>query len=425
MEETIFALATARGKAGLAVIRISGPNAVPVLSALGGKVPAPRSSRLCVLRDGTRGVLDHALVLYFAEGASFTDEDVVELHLHGSIAIVQAVIAAILDTGLARMAGPGEFTRRALMNERLDLTQVQGLSDMIDAETEVQRRHALRVFGGEMSEQVAEWRVKLIRAAALLEATIDFAEEDTPEDVEPEVRALLENVIGDLRRASKGFGAARTLRDGFEVALIGAPNAGKSSLLNRLTGSDAAIVSKVAGTTRDIIEVRMNIDGMLILILDTAGLRHTEDEVESIGVTRARARAKDADLRIFLHEEEVPEPPFDLLTEEDLIVRTKVDVRGGSGISNVTGEGIEELVEKIGAVAERRVDAASLFSRERDRASLENAVLSLEETRLMDLPVEVQVASIRNAVMHLADIIGAFDVEFVLDDIFRSFCIGK
>lgn len=428
MQDTIFALASASGKAGVSVIRISGSRSVAVLEALGGKRPPPRGTRLCRLVDAHGDILDQALVLYFEEGASFTGEDVVELQVHGSVAVVRATLRAIGETGDARLAEPGEFTRRALMNERLDLTEVQGLGDLIEAETEGQRRHALRVFDGEIAERIGAWRRNLIRAIALVEATIDFVDEDVPVDVTPEVDGLLTGVSDALAREREGFEGARRLKTGFEVALLGAPNSGKSSLINMLSQSDAAIVTEIAGTTRDVLEVRCDIGGLPVTLLDTAGLRVSDDVVERIGVERARERGRKADLRVFLYEG-VAGCVDDLgVTNAEIIVRSKVDLTPGvAGISTVTGEGVPELLAAIGEYLSERLQDDGLISRERDLLALKDAETALhsilaDEDRLLP---ELKAEDIRYAVQRLETIIGSMHVEDVLDEVFASFCIGK
>jgi len=298
--DTIYAVATARGKAGLATIRISGPRAHHACFVLAGDLPQARYAALRRLTGADGVFLDQALVLVFAGPASFTGEDVVELHLHGSIATTNAVLAALSDIDGLRAALPGEFTRRALENDCLDLAQVEGLSDLIEAETEAQRRQALRVLSGALGAKAEGWRTDLIRAASLLEATIDFADEEVPVDVTPEVSDLLGGVLAELKAESKGALVSERIRDGFEVAIVGPPNVGKSTLLNALAGREAAITSEVAGTTRDVIEVRMDLAGLPVTFLDTAGLRETKDAVEAIGVARALDRAVSADLRVVL-----------------------------------------------------------------------------------------------------------------------------
>jgi tRNA modification GTPase len=284
--DTIYALASARGKAGVAVVRLSGPEAHDAARALCGPLPEPRRTALRVLRWQGRD-LDHALVICFEKCASFTGEASVEFHLHGSQAVVAEVLRVLAEQPGLRLAQAGEFTRRALENGCLDLAQVEGLADLIDAETEAQRVQALRVLSGAIGQKVEAWRRDIIRAAALMEATIDFADEDVPVDVTPEVRGLLDGLLDSIGKEVAGASVAERIREGFEVAIIGAPNAGKSTLLNALAGREAAITSEIAGTTRDVIEVKMDLAGLAVTVLDTAGLRETSDQVEALGVELA------------------------------------------------------------------------------------------------------------------------------------------
>ncbi|WP_339114443.1 tRNA uridine-5-carboxymethylaminomethyl(34) synthesis GTPase MnmE [Thioclava sp. GXIMD2076] len=426
--DTIFALATARGKAGVAVIRISGPKAWQAASRLCGSLPAARQTALRVLRlDGE--VLDEAVVLPFAKGHSFTGEEVVEFHIHGAIATVSAVLRALGEDPDLRMAEAGEFTRRAMENERLDLSQVEGLADLIEAETESQRKQALKVLSGSVGKVVEGWRERLVRAAALLEVTIDFADEEVPVDVTPEVMAEIDAVQISLGDEIKRFGAAERIRDGFEIAIVGRPNAGKSTLLNALAGREAAITSEIAGTTRDVIEVRMDLAGLAVTLLDTAGLRETDDVVEAIGVDRAISRANEADLRVFLLDgQDLP-----LLTPEDddLIVYGKADIFEGQGlrVSGKTGAGIDELVAKITAKLLRQAQGAGVMTRERHRDALINANRALDSARNevmsgLDRP-ELSAIYLREAARSLESLLGRVDVENLLDEIFLSFCIGK
>ncbi|MFB2595796.1 tRNA uridine-5-carboxymethylaminomethyl(34) synthesis GTPase MnmE [Paracoccus sp. p4-l81] len=427
MGDTIFALATARGKAGVAVVRVSGSEAWDAAEALAGDLPPVRQAVLRGFRD--RGeLIDNGLLILFEKGQSFTGERVAEFQLHGSVAVVKRLLATLSALGY-RSAEPGEFTRRALENGRLDLTQVEGLADLIDAETEAQRRQALAVAEGAARDQVQSWRQRLIRAAALIEATIDFADEDVPEDVTPEVRQLIGEVSEGLRQSLAGVGMSERIREGFEVAIIGAPNVGKSTLLNRLAGREAAITSAVAGTTRDVIEVRMELAGLPVTFLDTAGLRETDDVVESIGIARARERAERADLRIFLTLGEAVDE--DMVKDGDLVLRAKGDVSvgGASSVSGKTGQGVRELVDRVSEILEGRAAGAGLMSRQRHREAMSMAIGSLESAadrlQLDTVEADLIAEDLRQALRALGSLIGHVDVEHLLDEIFSSFCIGK
>ncbi|MFN2305802.1 MAG: tRNA uridine-5-carboxymethylaminomethyl(34) synthesis GTPase MnmE, partial [Paracoccaceae bacterium] len=369
--DTIFALATASGRAGVSVIRLSGPDAVKIASGLMTDVPLDRGLR--ILRDASGAVIDHALVLSFQAGHSFTGEDVVELQTHGSPAVVKAVSARLHTLG-ARHAEAGEFTRRALDNGRLDLSQVEGLADLIDAETEMQRQQAVRVFTGGMGDLVEQWRRKLIRAAALVEATIDFADEEVPTDVSPEVTDLLSGVKMQLQREIAGASVAERLRSGFEVAIIGAPNAGKSTLLNRLAGRDAAITSEIAGTTRDVIEVNFDLHGIPVTFLDTAGIRETEDTVERLGVQRALDRSRRADLRVVLKSDD--DGMDDEISEADLVYLAQADRFGEpvNAVSGRTGYGVEKMIADIHDRLADRVRSTSTATRERHVIAMSRSI---------------------------------------------------
>ncbi len=421
--DTIFALASARGKAGVAVVRISGPRSHDAVQELAGDVPGIRRASVRRIRDSAGKVLDEALILVFAEGHSFTGEASAELHLHGSQAIVSAVLARLGSIDGLRLAEAGEFTRRALENDRLDLARVEGLADLIEAETEAQRIQAMRVFSGALGEKVALWRQNLVRAAALIEATIDFADEDIPEDVMPEVDQLLSAVEEDLARQIAGATSAERIRDGFEVAIVGPTNVGKSTLLNRLAGRDAAITSEVAGTTRDVIEVRMDLRGLPVTFLDTAGLRETTDTVESIGISRARTRAEDADLRVFLLSERSEAPGLDL-RPDDIVLLGKADL-GGGDVSGLTGAGVDDLVDRIFTTLEKRSSGSGLAIRERHRVAMEDAVSHLRASRHELMAADLVAEELRRAIISLDVLVGRVDVEHLLDEIFASFCLGK
>ena len=424
--DTIFALASARGRAGIAVVRLSGPDAWTVTGALAGSVPPAREAR--VRRLVHRGaVLDEALVIAFPQGASFTGEPLCELHLHGGTATVAAVLAALSSFDGLRMAEPGEFTRRAFENGRLDLAQVEGLADLVEAETEVQRQQALRVASGAVGKRTEGWRAMLLRAAALVEASIDFADEDVPVDVVPEVLALTEVLLGELRAEVRAGQVAERVREGFEVAIVGVPNAGKSTLLNALARREVAITSARAGTTRDVIEVRLDLGGLPVTLLDTAGLRESDDEIERIGIDRTLVRAERADLRVFLLDE-TGLPVGVRVQPDDIMVQGKADL-GGEGVSGRTGAGLDDLLGQIGGVLSARVVPSGVITHARHRAVLERAIASLESGRVAletgEAPLEVVAEELRRAGRALEGLLGRLDVESVLGEIFSRFCIGK
>ncbi|HBB82428.1 MAG TPA: tRNA uridine-5-carboxymethylaminomethyl(34) synthesis GTPase MnmE, partial [Sulfitobacter sp.] len=319
--------------------------------------------------------------------------------------------------------------RRALENEKLDLVQVEGLADLIEAETEAQRKQALRVLSGHLGARIEDWRKDLIRAAALLEATIDFADEEVPVDVTPEVDALLTKVGEELQAEARGTYVAERVRNGFEVAIIGAPNAGKSTLLNALAGRDAAITSEIAGTTRDVIEVRMDLGGLPVTLLDTAGLRDSDDKIEAIGIERAIERANAADLRVFLA---APDETLMISPEpDDIVVRPKADLSGmeKSGISGKTGQGVSELIARVQTILSAKSASIGLATHERHRVALEQAVSCLAEVdvTLQRGPdfCDLAAAELRFAIRALETLVGRIDVENLLDEIFTSFCVGK
>lgn len=429
--ETIYALSSGRPPAGLAVVRISGPGAIGAAQALAGRVPPPRRATLATLRDGTGLALDSALVLLFPAPASATGEDLVEFHLHGGRAVVAAVLGALAQIPGLRLAQPGEFTRRAHAAGKMDLAEVEGLSDLIAAETEAQRRQALGQASGALSRAVEGWRGRLVRALMLVEASVDFADEgDVPDALlapaRAEAIALREELDAALAQATRG----ERVRDGLAIAIAGPPNAGKSTLLNALAGREAAIVSHIAGTTRDILEVHLDLAGQAVTLIDMAGLRETDDEIEAEGVRRARARAAAADLVLWLSPDDAP-PPADLAGA--VRVRTKLDLAPGSeapedgalGISARTGAGMEALV----ALLTDRAEALSggepaLVTRARQRTALEEARAHLARAAQADAE-ELFAEDLRLAARALDSVVGRVDVEDILDALFRTFCIGK
>lgn len=427
--ETIYAPATARGKAGVAIIRLSGPRAWAAVEAMTGSLPAPREIGLRSLRAGTGEVLDTGLVVVFEHGHSFTGEQSAELHLHGSQAVVTAVLRALGTMAGLRVAEAGEFTRRALMNDRMDLAQVEGLGDLIEAETEAQRRQAVKVLSGAIGARAEGWRNGLLRAVALVEAGIDFADEDVPSGILDQAAVQIRDVQCALEAECAGQAAAERVRDGFEVAIVGRPNVGKSTLLNMIAGRDAAITSAFAGTTRDVLEVRLELEGLAVTLLDTAGLREGTDALERIGVSRARERADAADLRIFLITEEGDEMALGW-RPGDVVRSAKGDLGWSDGlsVSGLTGAGVGELLSEIGKRLEARVAGAATITHARHADGLRRAVAALEAA-VSGLEnggdAELVAEELRVAVHAIDALTGRIDVEAVLGEIFSNFCIGK
>lgn len=428
-EDTIFALATAPGKAGVAILRVSGPGAKAGCARLCGHLPKAGEARLRRIVGESGDVLDTALVLVFEKDASFTGEETVELHVHGSTAIVSAVLNSLARQPGFRIAEPGEFTRRALENGRMDLAQVEGLADLIESETELQRMQAARVFTGAVGDMVEGWRRKLIRAASLIEVTIDFVDEEVPTDVWPEVTDLVAAVKADIAKEIAGSRVSERIREGFEVAIVGPPNAGKSTLLNALAGREAAITSEHAGTTRDIIEVRMDLKGIPAVFLDTAGLRSAQDPVEQIGISRAKERAERADICVFLKWKDLP---LDLTPRhEDIVLTAKADLVGlpEDGVSGETGFGVDSLLDTLAQVLGERAAQSSVVMRSRQRVALERAdsLLGqfLRELETNACESDLMAEELRSAIRALDSLIGRVDVEHLLDEIFASFCLGK
>lgn len=424
--DTIVALATARGRAGVAVVRVSGVLAWEVCAQIVGRVPPVRKATLARLHSEDGEFIDEGVVIVFEEGHSFTGEAVCEFQVHGSVAVVGALLRACLAIDGVRAAEAGEFTRRAFFSGRLDLVQVEALADLIDAETEAQRRQAQSVLDGSARKVIDGWRDDLIEALSILEASLDFVDEELPDDLNALILAPLERVHRTLTEQISGRRAAETLREGFEVAIIGKVNAGKSSLLNCLAGREAAITSERAGTTRDVIEVRLEIGGLPVTLIDTAGLREAEDEIEEIGIARGQKRAEDADLRVYLKGSPTDIPVG--VREDDIVVLSKCDLWGKEGISSTTKAGIDDLVGRIEAILSRRIKGSSVFSRERHFSQLANADAYLLRARKgleAGQSWELVAEDVRLARRCLDGILGRIDVEDVLGRIFSSFCIGK
>ena len=445
MNDTIYALATAHGKAGVAVIRVSGPNARKSLQALTDKTDiAYRRAILCELkRPVSRETLDKALVIAFKAPHSYTGEDVVEYHLHGGMAVIEGALDALKTQQNHRMAEPGEFTRRAFENGKLDLTEAEAIADLIDAETERQKEQALSQMKGVLTDIYETWRTNLTKILAHVEADLEFPDEDLPDGimvhVMPEIKAMITEIkkhLNDNRRGER-------LRHGIQVAILGAPNAGKSSLMNALAQRDIAIVSETAGTTRDVIEAHLDIAGYPVILSDTAGLRPEEigntaqDNIESEGMRRALERAQNADIRVILYDgtQEKCDPHSAALEAQDNTIalinkadqKINLDHPGNPlKISVLKNEGITEFLDVLTQVMDRIIgkEKAPALTRQRHRDALEACKKSLERCLQATLP-ELAAEDLRLAVRHLGRITGKVDIEDLLDVVFKDFCIGK
>ncbi|MGN7126222.1 tRNA uridine-5-carboxymethylaminomethyl(34) synthesis GTPase MnmE [Methylorubrum thiocyanatum] len=436
-EETIFAPASGFGRAAVAVVRVSGPAAGPALDQLAGGRPEPRRLSLRRLRDpGTGNILDQALVAWLPGPATATGEDMAELHLHGGLAVRAAVLRALGRVPGCRPAEAGAFSRRAFLNGRIDLTEAEGIADLIDAETEAQRVQALRQLDGALGRQVAAWRETGIELLAGAEAALDFADEgDVDEDGLDAALAGHAAALRDAIRAALADGRrGERLREGFCVVLAGAPNAGKSTLLNALSGRDAAIVSDIPGTTRDAIEVRCDLGGLPVVLVDTAGLRETADVIEAEGVKRTHHRIRSADLVLHLVPADGEAGPEDFAEVPVLRIRTKSDLpsgapgEGGLAVSAVTGAGLDALLDAIqGSAASALGGGDALVTRERHREALSRAAGHLDRvaTAPAGFPPELVAEDLRLAVRALGEVGGHVGVEEMLDRLFAGFCIGK
>lgn len=435
--DTIFALSSGRPPAAIAVIRISGPRAGVALEALTGRIPAPRKGVLGRIRETPGGeMIDEALVLWFPGPNSETGEDVAELQLHGGPAVIAATLRVLGDMEGLRLAEGGEFTRRGFENGKLDLTAVEGLGDLIAAETDAQRRQAFKQMKGLLGDRAEAWRQRLVEALALVEARIDFSDEaDVPEDLLGPALAIVRALRDEIAAALADGRRGERLRDGLVVAVTGPPNAGKSTLLNRLARRDVAIVSPVPGTTRDVIEVHLDLGGYPVTVLDTAGIRESADPIEQEGIRRARQRAEAADLILWLSDS--GEEPGFASSVRVWKLRTKIDLLGKEMDQELINENeffisakndvnIQSLMDRLGlfAAAALRGQEPALVTRERQRTLLQATLAGLTEA-LGQSEHELVAESLHRAADALGRLTGRIDVEDVLDVIFRDFCIGK
>jgi tRNA modification GTPase len=437
LSDTIFALSSAPGRAGVAVVRVSGPLAGAALRTLSGREDfTPRQATRAQLRDSAVGPIDDALILWFPAPASFTGEDVAEFHIHGGKAILDAVFASLSALPGLRPAEAGEFTRRAVENGKLDLTRAEALADLIDAETESQRRQALRQYEGALATLYDGWCKRLLASAAWIEAGIDFADEEVPEDASRSARdafaAILEEIQTHLADSRRG----EIIRNGVHLTLFGTVNAGKSSLLNALAQRDVAIVSPTPGTTRDVIEVHLDLGGYSVIVSDTAGLRDTTEAVEAEGVRRALARADSADIALLVLDGSAADPfaglPADAASKARLTVWNKADLswptpRDGLSVSAKTGQGVGDLLDSLTKIIAQDIDSKGdyiVLTRARHRHALEQATVALERA-LAASDSELVAEDLRLALRWLGRITGRVDIEELLDVVFRDFCIGK
>ncbi len=427
MTDTIFALASGSARAAIAVMRLSGPDSGAALAGLcGGRLPDPRYASLRRLRAVSGATLDHALVLWLPGPGTYTGEDSAELHLHGGRAVIDGVADALAEAGL-RPAEPGEFTRRAFLNGRMDLVEAEAVHDLVSAETEAQRVQALRQLEGKLGAQYRDWADRLLGILAYQEALIDFPDEDLPPGVEDRLLETLQSVRTEIATHLNDAGRGEKLREGLFFAIAGAPNVGKSSLINALAEREVAIVSDRPGTTRDALETRVVLGGVPVTLVDTAGLRETSDSIEAEGVRRALARAREADLAMTVIEAGSP-PPAD---PGGLLIANKADLGrpgpdGALRISALTGLGMGELRARLAAIAQQMTasSGAPPLTRTRHRAALTSAAAHLDAALEADLP-ELRCEDLRLAMRALGRITGHVGVEDILDTVFSTFCIGK
>ncbi len=438
--DTIFALSSGAGLAGVSVVRISGPYADALLTSLGvSPLPDARYAALHKLHaDGA--VIDQALVLRFPGPDSFTGEDVAELQVHGGRAVLEAVFEAISAAGLARHAEPGEFTRRAFENGKLDLTAAEGLADLVAAQTDAQRRLALRQYDGALADLYEGWRARLVDLMGYAEAEIDFSDEELPEGLKAGTEARIAALNAEIAQHIVGADRGEQIRSGFPIVILGAPNVGKSSILNYLAQRDVAIISEVAGTTRDVIEVQLNLGGFAVTVSDTAGIREASDDIEAEGVRRAQQRAESAALRLVVldaTDATLPAKVRALITDETLVVANKADLLDGDYgapalpvspmlVSAGTGAGMEDLLDRLTALVRDRLESteAPLPTRQRHRDALVEANAALSNVADAAYP-ELAAEDARVALRALGRITGRVDIDEILDTVFRDFCIGK
>jgi tRNA modification GTPase len=439
--KTIFAPSTHPGKAGVAIIRISGEDSFKALEIITNiKDPEPRKAIFSKITcPKTSDILDHAIILAFPAPNSFTGENIVELHTHGSVAVINAIIATLSEIENLRVALPGEFAKRSFMNGKMDLTQAEGLSDLIESETRLQQKQAMRQMSGDLYQLYNDWRSKILRSLAYLEAFLDFPDEELPEDLVTEINQLQSNLVAEISSHIADNERGEKLRSGLYVTIIGKPNVGKSSLLNYLAKRDVAIVSNIAGTTRDIIEVHLDINGYPITIADTAGIRESDNEIENLGIEKAISRSNNADFSIIMFDA-CSLDNNDIIKEkitntEAIYIANKIDLQQSNNIINQENIlnisikeniGMDKLLEMIENFAKSIISPSSspVITRTRYRYHLKECISHLQNFSI-DNDLELAAEDLRMATSEIAKITGNIDVDDILDQIFGNFCIGK
>ncbi|RZO49977.1 MAG: tRNA uridine-5-carboxymethylaminomethyl(34) synthesis GTPase MnmE [Candidatus Pelagibacterales bacterium] len=442
---TIYALSSGPGISGIAVIRVSGKNTAKVIKKLtGSKLPRPRMATLKKFnKNGGKDLIDEGVIIWFPAPNSYTGEDLAEFHVHGSRAVINAMHLAISKVKNCRLAEPGEFTKRAFQNGRINLLKAESISDLISAETEIQRKQALKVMSGKSSDKFNSWREKLLKILSHVEAKIDFPDEDLPKNIIKGIQKISNGVLHEIKKTLNDQKVGERIREGFKIAIIGPPNSGKSSLLNYLSKRDAAIVSEIAGTTRDVIETHLNLDGYPVIVSDTAGIRSSKNEIEKKGIKIALKRAEDADLRLIIvsaKKVDFSSVLRNLLTKNAILVLNKSDLVTGKSnskfkkyehvlISIKKDLNLNKLISKIKSKLKNKFTTTEdiLITRERHRQNLINCMHHLEKFQKKKLVNDFDRAAedLRLATRHLGMIVGKVDVEELLGSIFNDFCIGK
>ncbi len=432
ISETIFALSTGTNKAAIAIVRVSGEKVCLIIRGLVGSIPPPREAKLCYLAYND-DLIDQAIVIYFNANNSYTGEDMVEFHIHGSNAVIKNLSDILTNKFNISIAKPGQFTRRALENNRIDLSQAESILDLIESETKEQQKQALKLLSGAASNKTKQWRDKILRALALAEVMIDFSDEDVPKNTRADINDQVLVLLDLFKKELINYKSSELVRDGYDVTIIGKPNVGKSSLLNYLAGKQKAIVSEYAGTTRDIIELSLDLNGHRVNFFDTAGIHQSEDLVELIGIERTVEKARNSNMRIFLLENNDLVEDFDLKVEpNDLLLKAKADIvehASYRGVSGKTGKGVQEMLDLISINVKNATFGDSILINERHHNIIKNAYSSLlivqQELNKADIQIEIVAEHLRITISQLDLLVGKINVEDVLGSVFSAFCIGK